>query len=135
MTECDVFLFSRGGPQLWSLGSDGRHVMDAISQCEHEVRRKGDEGQPTLWKLFFQKELFTPWHDSTWDLVSTDIIYRQVIRGLKSKKYRSEKVSNPAVGRDGVSDHSRAPCRCILLLQDMTSVFLTFRKMILSSWL
>ena len=67
--------------------------MDAISQCEHEVRRKGDEGQPTLWKLLFQKELFTPWHDSMWDPVSTDIIYRQVIRGLKSKKYSSEKVS------------------------------------------
>ncbi|XP_062337712.1 unconventional myosin-VIIb [Osmerus eperlanus] len=77
--------------KLWSLGSDGKHVMDAISQCEHEVRRKGDEGQPTLWKLFFQKELFTPWHDSMWDPVSTDIIYQQVIRGLKSKKYSSEK--------------------------------------------
>ncbi|KAJ8011282.1 hypothetical protein DPEC_G00056530 [Dallia pectoralis] len=77
--------------KVWSLGSGEKHVMDAISQCEQEMRRKGEEEQHAPWRLYFRKELFSPWHDSSIDPVSTDLIYRQVIRGLKSKEYYSEK--------------------------------------------
>ncbi|XP_076018235.1 unconventional myosin-VIIb-like [Genypterus blacodes] len=77
--------------KLWSLGSSGRHVMDAVSQCEQEMRRQGKQEQDARWKFSISKELFTPWHDCSKDPVSTDLIYKQVIKGIKSGDYTCEK--------------------------------------------
>lgn len=62
-----------------SLGSCSRHVFDEVSQCEQE--------KDAPWRFSIRKEVFTPWHDSSVDPVSTDLIYRQVIKGIKSREY------------------------------------------------
>ncbi|XP_034744582.1 unconventional myosin-VIIb-like isoform X2 [Etheostoma cragini] len=77
--------------KMWSLGSCGKHVLDAVSQCEQEMRRQGKEDKDAPWQLSIRKELFTPWHDCSVDPISTDLIYRQVIKGIKSGEYISDK--------------------------------------------
>lgn len=78
--------------QVWALGSGREHVMDAISQCEQEVKRRGGQEQHAPWRLFFRKEVFSPWHDCKEDKISTELIYKQIIHGLKFGEYQSEKV-------------------------------------------
>ena len=84
-------------PQRWSLGSGGKHVMDSVSQCEHAVGGQQDsEEERAPWQLWVRKETFLPWHDCADDPVSTDLIYRQVLLGIKAEEYVCEKVRRPA---------------------------------------
>uniref|UniRef100_A0AAQ5YI30 Uncharacterized protein n=1 Tax=Amphiprion ocellaris TaxID=80972 RepID=A0AAQ5YI30_AMPOC len=77
--------------KVWALGSGREHVMDAISQCEQEVKKRGGQEQHAPWRLLLRKEIFTPWHNCKEDKISTDLIYRQVIHGLKFGEYQTEK--------------------------------------------
>ncbi|XP_035798797.2 unconventional myosin-VIIa-like isoform X2 [Amphiprion ocellaris] len=77
--------------KMWSLNSCEKHVLDAVSQCEQEMRRQNKEEKDAPWRLSIRKEMFAPWHDCSLDPVSTDLIYRQVIKGIKNGEYMTDK--------------------------------------------
>ncbi|CAD5124409.1 DgyrCDS12693 [Dimorphilus gyrociliatus] len=81
-------IFIRVYDKISSLGSGMDHVMDAISECEQVVFGRGQKTEDAPWKIFFRKEMFSPWHDPSYDLIATELIFVQIMKGIRLEEYK-----------------------------------------------
>ncbi|KAH9512784.1 hypothetical protein Btru_038182 [Bulinus truncatus] len=91
----DSFGFSLFSEKLLRL-EDESYVMDVVAHCEQDAREGGFEEDGTC-KLLLRKEFFSPWHDPSEDLVATNLIYSQVVKGVFIDEYSPDKDDDRAM--------------------------------------
>ncbi|XP_059160683.1 myosin-VIIa-like isoform X2 [Physella acuta] len=70
------------------LGNGQHRIMDAISESEQFTKQMGVRESNAIWRLFFRLEYFSSWFSPEEDLVSTELVYQQVKRGITMSEYR-----------------------------------------------
>uniref|UniRef100_A0A183V549 Myosin VIIa n=1 Tax=Toxocara canis TaxID=6265 RepID=A0A183V549_TOXCA len=75
-----------------SLGSGSDHIMDAVSQCEQYAKEQGRQERNAPWRLFFRKEIFTPWHKPKKEKIYPDrklflAVWEEDLAGLAAQQY------------------------------------------------
>nr|CAH8840255.1 unnamed protein product [Trichobilharzia regenti] len=81
-------LFIQLFDELSALGDGEEYIMDTISRYEYNAMQQGTLDLHVKWTLYFRKEIFYPWHDSSIDMISTRLIYQQVIHGVQYGVYQ-----------------------------------------------
>uniref|UniRef100_A0A1L8E5D6 Putative myosin class v heavy chain n=1 Tax=Nyssomyia neivai TaxID=330878 RepID=A0A1L8E5D6_9DIPT len=81
-----IFITLHG--KVMSLGSGREHILDAISKCEQYLKEQGGNERSSPWRIFLRKEIFTPWHKPEEDGIATELIYRQICRGVNYGELR-----------------------------------------------
>lgn len=68
-----------------------------MSLAEQYAQTKNKEDGPDTWKFYFRKDLFEPVVFSSGDKVATDLIYHQIIGGIRAGEYVCPQVRNKFV--------------------------------------
>ncbi|CAL1540127.1 unnamed protein product [Lymnaea stagnalis] len=72
-------------------------VLEAISNYEGLSKGQDVQDQETPWRLFFRKEIFTPWSEPSDDSIATNLIYHQIVSGIQKDEYSLDKDDDMAM--------------------------------------
>lgn len=71
----------------WGCGKES--VLDAVSLAEQYACSK-TLNESGAWHLFFRKDLFAPTENISIDKVATNLIYHQIVGGIRAEEYICE---------------------------------------------
>ncbi|CAF3943400.1 unnamed protein product [Rotaria sp. Silwood2] len=80
-------LYAESQAEGYSLGFNKDHVFDVLSRLEMGQIQKGEDPRDLDVLYIFCKQLFAPWENLDDDPVSIDLIYDQIINGIRNDIY------------------------------------------------
>lgn len=82
-----VFIEALNQVANWGCGNES--VLDAVSLAEQYACSK-TLNESGAWHLFFRKDLFAPTENISIDKVATNLIYHQIVGGIRAEEYICE---------------------------------------------
>ncbi|CAF3613901.1 unnamed protein product [Rotaria sp. Silwood1] len=80
-------LFAESQAEGYSIGFNNDHIFDVLSRLEMGQIQKGEDPRNLDITYIFCKQLFAPWENLDDDPVSIDLIYDQIINGIRTDVY------------------------------------------------